>query len=997
MAVDGSLVFDTRIDTDGMVKDSKTVRSEVAKLAAEYKKQGMNASEAFKKAWGDTERQSKDAATKTKQHWQDASKKSGQYINENIGGSINGISAVFKKFALTVGTIFGATQLVRFGKQATEIASDLEEVQNVVDVSFGDMAYRMEEFAKTSIETFGMSQLAAKETGSSFMAMAKGMKFPAEAAADMALELTALSADMASFYNITQSESRTALASIYTGETETLKRYGVLMTEVNLQEYARQKGITKTIEKMTQQEKVMLRYSYVTEALALAQGDFARTSDSWANQTRVLSETWKEFLAVLGSGVIRVLSPLIRYLTQGISYLISMANTVSGIYNAVFGANMDVVESTTDIRAGAVDAAEGYSEIGDAAEEAGKKASKAVAPFDKLNQAATGVDSASNISIDVPSIDIKVGKTTEQTSNQIAKSFDDLKKSIEPTLESLDDFKDALGDIAIFGFDNIKSLYNDMLVPIGRWVLGEGLPRFLDVITDLIDAIDWKDLSSSVANLNKALAPFAIKVGEGFLLFIETMAELITPLLTSTVDAFADGLDFLADVIGKISPDAAIALGGALGGLVTSILLFQSASLVMNIIKSLKGGLGTLIASLAKHPWLLVAAGIAALAGAVLALDKAKFDNSAMGQLIKRMEELNDIADEYNERVKTTLEQYDKREQDIEAEYGAISILADKYFELADKEELTAQQQALLKTYADELVKKIPELSELINAQTGAYKGTKEEIQDLINKTKEYYLVQAAQEKLVELAKLQYENERILKERQEERLNIMKQLQEVTDQYNATTSDGVVQTRAMTQEQKQNVLKSIELEGQMHNLERQLAAFDDTTQETIDSQKKINKEWDYATDYISDYSTQVEKDMDKVKRSVNDALTDVEKQVKAVKLPPLLLKLQYDDPGYTANLRVSNVRPPAYASGNVIPANYGNFLAVLGDNKKEPEVVSPVSKIEEAVENVLNRRGGSDDGPAHYTIMVGNKVLFDGVVEADKEYKKQTGKSAFAN
>ena len=97
---------------------------------------------------------------------------------------------MFKKFALAAVSAFGLYKIFDIGKQALGLASDLQEVQNVVDVAFGDMAYKMEEFAQTSIESFGLSELSAKKTGSSFMAMAKGMKFPEKAASDMSLELT---------------------------------------------------------------------------------------------------------------------------------------------------------------------------------------------------------------------------------------------------------------------------------------------------------------------------------------------------------------------------------------------------------------------------------------------------------------------------------------------------------------------------------------------------------------------------------------------------------------------------------------------------------------------------------------------------------------------------------------------------------------------------------------------------------------------------------------
>lgn len=135
----------------------------------------------------------------------------------DIERGLTGATKSMAKFAGTVAATFAVRELVQFGKTAIKLASDLQEVQNVVDVAFGSMSYKIEQFSKTSIEMFGISELTAKQTASAFAAMAKGMQFGEEAASNMAIELTKLAADMASFYNISQDQARTALAAIYTG------------------------------------------------------------------------------------------------------------------------------------------------------------------------------------------------------------------------------------------------------------------------------------------------------------------------------------------------------------------------------------------------------------------------------------------------------------------------------------------------------------------------------------------------------------------------------------------------------------------------------------------------------------------------------------------------------------------------------------------------------------------------------------------------------------
>ena len=303
-------------------------------------------------------------------------------------GAINGmkglqssLTPMLKKIGSLIAVAFSAKALLSFTKASIEVASDIQEVQNVVDVAFGDMAYKMEEFADTAITQYGISRLEAKKTGSTMMAMAKGMGLASDEASDMAITLTGLSADMASFYNITQDRASIALKSVFTGETETLKQYGIVMTEVNLQEYAYQQGINKKYQAMTQAEKVQLRYNYVLEQTKLAQGDFARTQGSWANQTRILSEQWKEFMSVIGTGLIQVLTPAIRVLNQFLSSLIAVARNLASFLGVDLNVSNATAESAdnTEALAGAMD------NTADSTKKANKAGKQAVATFDDLN------------------------------------------------------------------------------------------------------------------------------------------------------------------------------------------------------------------------------------------------------------------------------------------------------------------------------------------------------------------------------------------------------------------------------------------------------------------------------------------------------------------------------------------------------------------------------------------------------------------------------------
>lgn len=305
-------------------------------------------------------------------------------INEQ--GFNQGIASMSKsmtKFAKVLSVAKATQILIEIGKEAINLASDLQEVQNVVDTAFGDMSYKVEDFAKTTKEQFGMSELAAKKTSSTYMAMARGMGINGEAASDMSIALAGLTGDMASFYNVSQDIADTALKSVFTGETESLKQFGVVMTQANLQQFAYTQGITKKISAMSQSEQVMLRYQFVMQKLGLAQGDFTKTSGSWANQTRLLTENWKELLAIVGGGLTEILLPVVKFLNTVLELLIKIANKIGDIYTALTGKK--IVKSNKAIGDSANYAADAETGLADGIGTATKAAKNALAAFDELD------------------------------------------------------------------------------------------------------------------------------------------------------------------------------------------------------------------------------------------------------------------------------------------------------------------------------------------------------------------------------------------------------------------------------------------------------------------------------------------------------------------------------------------------------------------------------------------------------------------------------------
>ena len=228
--------------------------------------------------------------------------------------SVENLSKLGNKLTLglTVPLAAGATAALNY-------ASDLEETLSKVDVVFGGNADSIKDWASTAVEQMGLAEETAMSAAATYGNMAAGMGLTANQGTEMAKSLTQLSADLASFNNTSQETAQIALNSIFTGETETLKQYGIVMTETNLEQFAMQQGLSKTVSEMSQAEKVQLRYNYVLANTTNAQGDFARTSDSVANQTRMAKEQLKQAAAALGQNLVPAAGSALKVLNNMLS------------------------------------------------------------------------------------------------------------------------------------------------------------------------------------------------------------------------------------------------------------------------------------------------------------------------------------------------------------------------------------------------------------------------------------------------------------------------------------------------------------------------------------------------------------------------------------------------------------------------------------------------------------------------------------------------------
>ena len=383
-------------------------------------------------------------------------------INKNgFDKQLVGIQSLAKKTGKILAAAFTVKKLADFGKECIDLGSDLAEVQNVVDVVFPHMNKQIDGFAKNAAAQFGLSETMTKKFTGTFGAMSKAFGFGEKQAYDMSTTLTGLAGDVASFYNISQDEAYTKLKSVFTGETESLKDLGVVMTQTALDGYALANGFGKTTAKMSEMEKVALRYQFVQDQLTSAAGDFSRTSDGWANQVRILKLQFDSLKATIGQGLINVLSPVIKVINMIIGKLMTLANAFKSFTELLSGkkGSSGAASGMADVAAAAGKAENATSGVGDAAKKTAKELKGITTGIDELNIIDQSTDSSSGSgsgggyssdSFDMGSL--ADTSALDETDSKMQALIDRMKELAALATKG---FWDGFGDISVF--QSIKS------------------------------------------------------------------------------------------------------------------------------------------------------------------------------------------------------------------------------------------------------------------------------------------------------------------------------------------------------------------------------------------------------------------------------------------------------------------------------------------------------------------------------------------------------------
>ena len=383
-----------------------------------------------------------------------------------IKSSLSKLGGTVKRIGTVIFAAFAVKQIVQFGKECLKLGSDLAEVQNVVDVTFPTMTKRVDEFARAAADSFGLSETMAKKYVGTFGAMSKSFGYSESAAYDMATALTGLTGDVASFYNISQDEAYTKLKSVFTGETESLKELGVVMTQNALDQFALAKGFGKVTDKMTEQEKVSLRLQFVQQQLSAASGDFSRTSDSWANQVRILQLRLQSLKATIGQGFINLFTPIIKSINVFLEKLSvataafkKFTETIMGKTTVSSGMSQET-SNVTDLQNGYEGAAQGAEDFANGVKDANKQVKKSLAPFDDLIQIQREAkDTTPTDPNTPPAIPVESEQSESTFLNNVLKTLEDIKVRL---LEIGEIFKSGF----MQGLGNYKPILSELITDL---------------------------------------------------------------------------------------------------------------------------------------------------------------------------------------------------------------------------------------------------------------------------------------------------------------------------------------------------------------------------------------------------------------------------------------------------------------------------------------------------------------------------------------------------
>lgn len=613
----------------------------------------------------------------------------------------------------------------------------------------------------TGMQNLGINPTTLMNYQATFAQMSSSMGTTSENALLLSDVLTKIGADLASVKNMSFEKVWNDMASGLAGMSRTLDKYGANIRNVNLQQKLNEFGIKENISALNQNDKALLRTIILLDSTKYAWGDLSRTLDQPANQLRLLKSNFSNLGRSIGNIFLPIFSKVIPYVNAAVIALQRLADWLVKVFGfegfewgGIGNASFDISQIYDD--------AENLSDGLDTATDKAKELKNELMGFDEINKLSddtdsTSADSALGIGNGILDEALKksvseyqkawdkafegVENRSQKFADNIENAFKKLAAVAKPTSEALKKlWNNGLKKFEKFSITALEDFYSDFLIPIGKWTLGEGLPRLIDVFDNFLNSINWDRINNTLKKLWDILRPFAKGVGKGLIDFLDGYSKIQVALINGVTIAIGK----ILDIIGLAPANAIEAFGVAIGSLLGAFLVYKSITGAYSVISKIKTAFSGLMLAISSHPYVAIAAGIAAVGIAIN--NFLKNENSV--KIKSLSEETQKIVDNLSESTG----KFESTMSNIQGQYDYISQVAEDYIELSQNySNLTEEQKRLLTTYADILKDNVEGVEKYIDPITGAYQGTRDELMGLIEDTKKYYLTLAAKEKMTEI------------------------------------------------------------------------------------------------------------------------------------------------------------------------------------------------------------------------------------------------------
>ncbi len=490
---------------------------------------------------------------------------------------------------LTIGL---TAPLVAFAAQAVKTASNLQEVQNVVDTTFGKDAGQINEWAKNAMKAFGLTELQAKQMNGTMGAMLKSMGLTNNEVLNMSESMTGLAADFASFYNLNSQDAFDKIRSGISGETEPLKQLGINMSVANLEAYALSQGINKSYNEMSQSEQTILRYNYLLSVSKDAQGDFTRTSDSMANQLRLAQGRFTELSSEVGEKLLPYVNDALGKISELSDKFNNLTNSQKGtiagmaIFLAAIGPIIKVIQVIIKIVAVLTKAL-------------GEKGALTIA-FKAISGAVSAFAAALGISVGwavliiagIVALAVVIVKFHKQIGEFFVNVWNSLTTWISNVWNAIPQFFSNIGKAIVDFISSIPETlaywFGFIIGRIARFFIDaiDGVSNFIKKIPDYIEAYInfWKELPGKLWN---ELLKVLDKLGE----FFTNMFNNITTEVPKLIEKF---LNFWKELPGKLKDIGKNIVEGLFNGIKNSWnwLKDKVGGMIDSFVQGIKDGLG---------------------------------------------------------------------------------------------------------------------------------------------------------------------------------------------------------------------------------------------------------------------------------------------------------------------------------------------------------------------------------------------------------------------